>query len=234
MHRRGLAGEVYVSQHVVAASLLSWRAMLTHRCTPRVLWAADESLCERLREIERLSGISGLMGWDEQVMMPEGAADARNKQKAALAAVIYEKQTDPALGRLIRELQDDWAFYSSANRFELANVRDAARDYALQVGKSKEMAMREAELEGKGYSTWVKARKENDFASFKPVLEEIIALRKEVVKATRPNMNAYDGCIDMFERGMTVRTPRRRQIFWLFVDWSARSPCEFVCCRPSA
>jgi Zn-dependent M32 family carboxypeptidase len=34
-------------------------------------------LCERLREIERLSGITGLMGWDEQVMMPEGAADAR-------------------------------------------------------------------------------------------------------------------------------------------------------------
>jgi carboxypeptidase Taq len=130
---------------------------------------------------------------------------SRNKQKAALAAVIYEKQTDPALGRLIRELQDDWAFYRSANRYELANLRDAARDYALQVGKSKEMAMREAELEGKGYGSWVKARKENDFAGFKPVLEEILALRKEVVKATRPNMNAYDGCIDMFERGMTVR-----------------------------
>lgn len=130
---------------------------------------------------------------------------SRNKQKAALAAVIYEKSTDPALGRLIRELQDDWAFHRSANRYELANLRDAARDYALQVGKSKEMAMREAELEGKGYGTWVKARKENDFAGFKPVLEEILELRKEVVKATRPTMNAYDGCIDMFERGMTVK-----------------------------
>lgn len=119
--------------------------------------------------------------------------------------MLYEKQTDPALGRAIRDLQDDWSFHSTANRYERANLRDAARDYALQVGKSKEMAMQEAELEGKGYSTWVKTRKDNNFADFKPVLEEILSLRKEVVRATRPNMDVYDGCIDMFERGMTVR-----------------------------
>ena len=50
-----------------------------------------ESLCDKLREISTLGGIGGLLQWDEAVMMPTGAAEARGKQKAVLAGVVYEK-----------------------------------------------------------------------------------------------------------------------------------------------
>lgn len=40
-----------------------------------------------------------------QVMMPEGAADSRGAQKAALAGVIYDKRTEPALGALLQALR---------------------------------------------------------------------------------------------------------------------------------
>lgn len=62
---------------------------------------ADEALCKELREIESLQGIQGLLGWDEQTMMPAGAAAARGAQKAALAGTLHEKRTRPALGEMI-------------------------------------------------------------------------------------------------------------------------------------
>lgn len=50
-----------------------------------------EQLCDKLREISTLGGISGLLQWDEAVMMPAGAAESRGKQKSVLAGVVYEK-----------------------------------------------------------------------------------------------------------------------------------------------
>ena len=46
-----------------------------------------DELADKLRDTAALSGISGLLGWDEMVMMPPGAAASRSRQKAALSAV---------------------------------------------------------------------------------------------------------------------------------------------------
>lgn len=63
--------------------------------------ARYEQLCSLLREIAALEGVSGLLGWDEQTIMPEGAAEARAAQKAALAGVVHEKATAAALAELV-------------------------------------------------------------------------------------------------------------------------------------
>lgn len=57
-------------------------------------------LTEKVTEIEKLSGIKGLLGWDEMVMLAPGSAPARNDQKSALSGVIYEKQTSPELEKV--------------------------------------------------------------------------------------------------------------------------------------
>lgn len=55
------------------------------------------------------------------VMMPPGAATARGAQKAALAGVLYDKQTDAELGKLLSELLSN---QQGLNEWEAANVRD--------------------------------------------------------------------------------------------------------------
>jgi carboxypeptidase Taq len=72
----------------------------------------------------------------------------------------------------------------------------------LSKSKSKQQAMREAELEGEGYQAWIDARTNNNFHTFEPLLQEILNLKKDIAKATRPQLSLYDGNIDMFERGM--------------------------------
>lgn len=154
-------------------------------------------------------GVSSLVQWDTEVMMKPGSFPARNEYSACLAAIIYEKQTQSELKDLIYSLYD---YYSSVkgsseaflDEFELANIRDAKRNYDMIVRKTKEMAVRESELEGLGHQIWVQARKNNNFPEFAPALKDIINLKKEIAAAVFPEMTAYDANIQHFERGMKV------------------------------
>lgn len=106
-------------------------------------------LTDKLAEIEKLSGIKGLLGWDEMAMMAPGSAAARNDQKSALSGVIYERQTAVELEHAILDASSVLQELPSA--YERAVVRDAQRDHELTRRKSKDMAVRETELEGRGY-----------------------------------------------------------------------------------
>jgi Zn-dependent M32 family carboxypeptidase len=135
-------------------------------------------------------------------MMPQGAAALRARQGAALAGVVYEKETDAALGELLTRLTAAGAA-SSLPPYEAATVRDAARSYRRRVALSKEMAQREARLSSEGYQAWVAARAASDFTQFAPVLTEWLALTREKCAAIDATRSAYDMSLDTFERGMT-------------------------------
>lgn len=158
----------------------------------------------KLKEIENLSGVRGLLGWDEMVLMAPGSSQARNEQNAVLASVLHEKQTSPELSELIAELMKPENTLD--NEYDRAVIRDAQRDYRIESGKTSEQAMQEAELQGRGYQQWVSARKNNDYKEFEPVLREIVKLKKEIAKSTQPHLSPYDANVDLFERGMKVNT----------------------------
>lgn len=169
-----------------------------------------EKLKLKLTEIEKLNGVKGLLGWDEMVMLSPGSASARNDQKAALSGVVFEKQTDISLKTLLDNMIHT-DLNTLSNDYERSIVRDALRDYELTVRKSKEMTMRESDLEGRGYQAWVGARQKSDFAEFSSVLQEIVAIKAEIAAVTHPHLSAYDANIDLFERGM--KAARLNEIF---------------------
>lgn len=161
------------------------------------------ALCERLKEVSALSGVSGLLGWDEQVMMPPGAAELRARQGAALAGVIYEKETDAALGALLTRLAAADLGAAGLDAYEVANVREASKAYRRRVALSKELAQREARLSSEGYQAWVAARKASDYSQFAPVLSQWLALTREKCAAIAPGAPLYDTALEPFEKGMT-------------------------------
>jgi carboxypeptidase Taq len=151
--------------------------------------------------------VSGLLGWDEQVQMPPGAAELRSQQQQVLAGVLFEKETAPELGALLQKL----AASPPEGVWEKAVVRDATRDYKRKTALTKELAQREARLSSEGYQAWVKARSSSDFSAFSPVLGEWLALVRERSAAIDPSQSAYNVSLDGFERGMT--TSRLDEIF---------------------
>ena len=161
-----------------------------------------EALTSRLKKLSSLNDIEGIITWDELVMMPEGASEARGAQKAALAELVHLQATSAALGEAISAAESAGA--AEGCPWRRAVIRDARRDYNDAVRLPAELKAKEAELGAKGYAAWVKARKNDDWASFAPVLEELVALRKEMAAACAdPGVSAYDYLLDKFERGMT-------------------------------
>jgi len=161
-----------------------------------------EVLSKRLKEASALEGIGGLLGWDEMTMMPPQAAASRSAQKAALASVIYAKETDPEIGTLLERIQA--AGPADLNEFQLATVREAARSYKKATSVTDELVRKESELGSRGYHAWVKARTEKDWSIFAPVLKEWIAARREraaMIDSSRP---VYDVLADDYSASLTA------------------------------
>jgi carboxypeptidase Taq len=161
------------------------------------VWEAFEG---RMHELYDLGGVAGIIGWDQQVMMPPKAAGLRAKQSAALASLLHERVVDPAFGDAIEQAStaDD---LDDAKRASLREAR-RARDRSVRVpaGLVRELAMAEAE----GFETWQKARPARDFKMFQPVLERLVSLRQQEADAIGHGGERYDALLDGYEPGMRL------------------------------
>ncbi len=167
-----------------------------------VLSSVYQDLVERLEEISRLGGIMSTLHWDQEVIMPAGAADSRAHQLSTLSGLIHDKSTDPKLGELLDLLQKEDP--SAFNAVEWCNIREAKRDYDMQTRVPKKLVQEITELSSRGHHIWVEARKENRFTDFVPTLKRFIELKKEWAQYVFPDKTAYDANIDIFERGTTM------------------------------
>ena len=55
---------------------------------------AYDELLERLKDIDLIGQIGGLMGWDQEVLMPPKAAALRAEQLAWISKTGHEKLSD--------------------------------------------------------------------------------------------------------------------------------------------
>ena len=49
------------------------------------------------RQTEALSLVAERLGWDQETMMPRGAADQRGEEMAAMEGVLHARRTDPRI-----------------------------------------------------------------------------------------------------------------------------------------
>lgn len=166
-------------------------------------------LVSLLREVSSLHEAMGILGWDEHTMMPSGSAESRGRQKAALAGVAHEKATSEKLGKAIEKCEAVMDQLSDA--YAKANVRDARKSYEERTKVPKNVMMEREEAETAGYAAWITARKNDDWASFAPVMKNGLRISKLYAQQTRPGMEPYDAAIDMYERGMTAA--RLQEVF---------------------
>ena len=161
-----------------------------------------QQLVQKLEEIAHLNGVMSTLGWDQEVVMPAGAGEARAKQLSTLAGVIHERMTDPMLGECLDHLMNNPVVALSS--VEQCNIREAQRSYDLETKVPKRLVQELAELGSRGHGIWVQTRKENRFTDFAPVLKHFLLLKKEWAQCVSPELQPYDANIDLFERGTTM------------------------------
>ena len=159
------------------------------------------TLEEKLEEKSRLSGVLSVLHWDQEVIMPPGAVESRASQIAAMAGVLHDKSTDAEWGELLEQLSDGDSF----NDFQACNIREAKRDYDMETKVPKELVQEIAALASRGHHVWAKARQENRFDDFAPVIKRFIELKKEWAGHVYPEKMAYDANVDVYERGATMK-----------------------------
>jgi carboxypeptidase Taq len=165
--------------------------------------AALHELRERLAEVSDLGRTSGVLGWDQRVTMPARGTEARAYQLATLTRISHAKFTDPAIGRLLDELepQVEALPYDSD---EASLVRVTRRDWEKARRVPGELREQLTLAAARGHQAWVQARSESDFASFLPYLRENLSLRRRYAECFEPEDALYTALLDDFEPGMTT------------------------------
>ena len=162
---------------------------------------AFSELTGRLRRAFTLESVAGLLGWDEQVNLPPGAADQRAGQLAMLADLGHALASEPRLGELLGALE---ARAGGLSRDQLAVVRQARRDYDKAVRLPADFVMEKAAQGSRGYHAWAAARAGNDFAGYAPVLRKNIELAlREAAYLGRADA-PYDVMLDTHDPGLTA------------------------------
>lgn len=166
---------------------------------------AWERLRERVAELRELRGVAGLLHWDEAVQMPPGGAEARGRQKAALARLRHERLIDPDLG--------EWLDVLAHSDDPLH--RAAVRNLGLQRGRALRLPaalVRErAEASSAAFALWRQARAEEAPTLFAPALRRMVELAREEAACLGQGGPAYDAHLAGYDPGL--RLARVEQLF---------------------
>jgi len=158
---------------------------------------------ERMGEVNDLLNSKSLLGWDAKTKMPPGGAGTRAKQMATLTVFARNHLVADESRRLLEQAEAETASLpeDSVERTICAQVREAI-GYHLRI--PAELVHKRAEIGSMGQHVWAKARAESDFASFEPVLEETLALNREMAECIGYEEHPYDALMHRFEPGETV------------------------------
>lgn len=160
---------------------------------------AYQELEARHRRMSAIGGALSILGWDQSVIMPRGAAQSRAEQVSALSLIIHEMQTAPDMEDLIAGAESD----QDLDEWQQANVREIRHDWLHANAVPADLVDRKIMASSACEMTWRTARAENDFAALAPQLTELLDITREVaaVKAEAFGCAPYDALLDSFDPG---------------------------------
>jgi len=159
--------------------------------------SAFEELMSYARDTTALGEIAGRLGWDQETMMPHGAADQRAEESGAIQAVLHARRVDPARGAMLAEAELEAT--APVARAQLRHIR---RDYERAVKVPGDLAVALARLTSRAQGQWAEARAADDYAAFAPVLAEVVRLKREEAAALSEGGALYDALLEDYEPGM--------------------------------
>ncbi|WP_372887511.1 carboxypeptidase M32, partial [Shimia sp.] len=156
-------------------------------------------LMQYQQQTEALSRVAGRLGWDQETVMPRGAAGQRAEEMAAMESLLHARRSDPRLGAWLDEIDD--AALDAAGQAQMRLIR---RSHARTMKVPADLAAEIARVTSRAQGQWAEARAAEDVAAFLPVLREVVALKREEGQALANGGDVYDAMIDDYEPAMTA------------------------------
>ena len=163
---------------------------------------AFDQLMEFTRETQALAQIAGRLEWDQETVMPRGAAPQRGEERAAIASVLHARRIDPRVAEWLAALEGTKLSSTGA-----AHLRHIRRTFERSSKVPAKLAARIARVTSEAQGVWADARAADDFAAFAPTLEEVIALKREEGQALAKGGDVYDALLADYEPGTSSEDP---------------------------
>ncbi len=158
--------------------------------------AAYDDLMAYQRTTEALSQVAGRLGWDQETIMPRGAAEQRSEEMGAMEEILHARRTDPRIG--------DWlAAAKPASEDQKAQLRKIRRTYERNTKVPADLAAELARVTSRAQGVWAEARGNEDVAAFLPILGQVVDLRRQEAAALASDGNLYDALLNDYEPGAT-------------------------------
>lgn len=183
-----------------------------------------ELLRAALAEISDLGRARALLAWDERTQMPPRGAAVRAEQLATVTRLRHRLLAGDRLGQLIDRAADATGG-AADDSFEASLVRVAGREWRKARRVPAELRAETARAGSLAEHAWETARRDSDFAAFRPHLERMLDLRRRYVECFEPE-HPYDALLDDFEPGM--RTAELRPLLARVRDGSRALLAEIV------
>jgi len=161
--------------------------------------SAYKDLMAFQRQTEALAQVAGRLGWDQETVMPRGAAEQRGDEMAAMEGVLHARRSDPRIA--------DWLARAEAVDEEAeAQLRLIRRSYERSTKVPGKLAEEIARVTSVAQGIWADARANDDVAAFLPTLAQVVRLRREEAAALAGGGDLYDALIDDYEPEATADT----------------------------
>ncbi|NRB01502.1 MAG: carboxypeptidase M32 [Rhodobacteraceae bacterium] len=159
--------------------------------------SAYDDLMAFQRETEALGQVAGRLGWDQETVMPRGAAPQRAEEMAALTGVIHNRRTDPRIGTWLETAE-------ASDEVEAAQLREIRRGFERTSRVPAELAAEIAKVTSTAQGIWAEARAADDFGAFSPTLDRVLELRREEAAALADGGDLYDALLEDYEPGTSA------------------------------
>jgi carboxypeptidase Taq len=176
------------------------------------------SLEERFARISSIEDAIGILQWDAETLMPEGAADSRSDQLAALKGIAHELLTARDMGELLAQADRD---SDQLDDWQRTNLREMRRIYLHAAAVPADLVEASSRAVSRAELVWREARQNGDFALLLPYLSQVLTLQRQIgqAKGEALGLSPYDALLDSYDPGL-----RQATIDPLFAELGAELP----------
>lgn len=155
-----------------------------------------------LNEINDIRSMLIMLMWEIDTKAPKDSIDYYSETFTKLESKIFEMSTSDKYIELLDKAidSDEFKELEEHKKIYYLNLKD---DYEKEKRIPKDFYEEYSKQKVKSRQVWAEAKEKNDYKIFKPYLEKMINMSKELYSYVYPNSdNLYDDMLSEYERGI--------------------------------
>ncbi|GAJ98404.1 carboxypeptidase M32 [Geomicrobium sp. JCM 19055] len=162
--------------------------------------SVEQQFLDYVKSINHYIQTLQLLYWDARTKLPRKGQEERSNVIGTVSQQIHHLTTSDELKHLLEGVQKDETVSDVTKRSAILVQKKYDEFTKIPAEEYKEYIM----LSSRSELAWEQAKESNDFESFKPYLEKIVAYKKKTIEYLGYEGHPYNCLLDDFEPGMTV------------------------------